>query len=92
MERGYIFNLCVHPSFRRVGVATSLMESGAEFARLIGVRVLYCHVEANNVSAQRLYTSLGYVVEQEESEDGVSEVGRFKPRRQLLKIEFDCRN
>ena len=84
-QRGYIFNLCVHRAARRNGVASSLMKVSTTVAQLMGVKVLYIHVEEGNDSAATLYRSLGYNLEQEESEEVAKSSGR--PRRSLLRLD-----
>ena len=87
-QRGYIFNLCVHRAARRNGVASSLMKVSTTVAQLMGVKVLYVHVEEGNERAATLYRSLGYKLEQIESEEDAESSGR--PRRSLLRLDVPC--
>jgi [ribosomal protein S18]-alanine N-acetyltransferase len=51
-----ILNIAVHPDFRRLHVATELLQ--AELARSPGVHFL--EVRQSNAAAQRLYEGLGF--------------------------------
>jgi polysaccharide biosynthesis protein PslH len=53
-----ILNVAVHPEFRRLGIATQLLQ--AETARCPGTHFL--EVRESNSAAQRLYESLGFEV------------------------------
>ena len=61
------------------------MKVSTTIAQLMGVKVLYVHVEEGNDSAATLYRSLGYNLEQVESEEAAKSSGR--PRRSLLRLD-----
>lgn len=82
----YLFNLCVAPSHRRQGVARALLERAHAHARAMGVRVLYVHVEEPNQAGRELYESMGYELEQEETERSAKRHGH--PRRRLLRLRL----
>jgi ribosomal protein S18 acetylase RimI-like enzyme len=56
----FISNLAVHPEHRRKGVARRLLLAGLESARSKGAPRISLEVRADNVSARRLYSSLGF--------------------------------
>lgn len=56
----HILNLAVHPSHRREGVATSLLQSGIDAAKSQGAEILYLEVRRSNVGAQDLYRAFGF--------------------------------
>lgn len=67
------------------------MKKGREFGKLNGLKVMYCHVELGNDSAQKLYHSMGYSTEQEEEDKPEEEEGfpRDKPKRRLLRCNIE---
>lgn len=66
--RPYLSDLCVHPDYRRKGIARLLVEAAEEFCR---EEELYIRVEANNLAAVQLYRSMGYEeVDNPDCEDG----------------------
>lgn len=63
MFRSWLLNdLFVHPDKRRLGVGRSLMNAAIEHARATGYRRVELETAVDNVSAQRLYESLGFTV------------------------------
>ncbi|MDR8523109.1 GNAT family N-acetyltransferase [Shewanella fidelis] len=54
-------DLFVSDNARRQGVATQLMHAAKEFGIKTGVKGLVLETGVNNVNAQRLYESLGYI-------------------------------
>jgi ribosomal protein S18 acetylase RimI-like enzyme len=56
----FISNLAVHPEHRRKGVARRLLMAGLESARAKGASRISLEVRADNVTAQRLYSALGF--------------------------------
>lgn len=53
-------DLFVAPAFRRIGVGRRLMLRAIEFGRETGTRGLELSTQIENVSAQRLYESVGF--------------------------------
>jgi [ribosomal protein S18]-alanine N-acetyltransferase len=58
----HITNLAVHPSFRRRGVARSLLQDVLDDARRSGVELVFLEVRPTNVQAVTLYESFGFRV------------------------------
>ena len=56
-------DLFVSDNARRQGVATQLMHAAKKFGIKTGVKGLVLETGVNNVNAQRLYESLGYIKE-----------------------------
>mmetsp|Transcript_12375 Transcript_12375/g.40731 ORF Transcript_12375/g.40731 Transcript_12375/m.40731 type:complete len:359 (-) Transcript_12375:23-1099(-) len=82
LGRAYIFNVCVSPRARRMGVGSRLLQAAHEKATEMGVRTIYVHVEVDNTGAQALYRQEGYIYEKEEPPDATIKLGR--PRRYLM--------
>ncbi|WP_166548429.1 GNAT family N-acetyltransferase [Agromyces luteolus] len=61
-ELWWVWDLEVHPSFRRRGVARRAMLAGEEIAREHGASRLMLNVFGNNDGAIALYRDLGYEV------------------------------
>lgn len=61
---GHITTIGIAPEHRRRRLASCLMERIEEGFRRRGVRIVRLEVRSSNVSAQKLYTSLGYAVTQ----------------------------
>jgi ribosomal protein S18 acetylase RimI-like enzyme len=81
-EYPYIFNLAVHPQWRRRGVAKQLLLAAETTARQWGVTHIYMHVLENNYAARSLYENLGYRLH---SQNGFMLHRLFgRPRRFLL--------
>ncbi len=59
-EESELFKLCVHPSYRQLGIARKLMEFYIEFSSRMGVRTFYLEVNASNQPAIHLYQSFSY--------------------------------
>jgi [ribosomal protein S18]-alanine N-acetyltransferase len=58
----HILNLAVHPSFRRMGLASQLMETLIETCRKRGVMDYFLEVRISNEEAIALYRKLGFRV------------------------------
>jgi ribosomal-protein-alanine N-acetyltransferase len=56
---GYISTVMVHPTYRRRGIATKLMESALNYVQKKKSRAVL-HVMATNAPAKNLYTKLGF--------------------------------
>ncbi len=61
---GHITTIGIAPEHRRRRLASSLMETIEAGFRRRDVRIVRLEVRSNNVSAQKLYSSLGYSVTQ----------------------------
>lgn len=59
-EEGHILDLAVHQTYRRQGIARSLVERGLEDMRREGCRNVYLEVRLSNSPAIKLYESLGF--------------------------------
>ena len=71
-RRAYVFNVCVAPEFRGLGVAERLLARAHEHLRDdTDVVAAYAHVEIGNRAARRAYEKASYVVECEQSFDDV---------------------
>lgn len=57
----HVTNLAVHPAFRRKGLATQFLEYFMVEVLLYGIRRISLEVRRNNIQAQRLYRSLGFI-------------------------------
>ena len=86
-RRAYVFNVCVAPHARRLGVARRLLVAAHASAARGGVEHVYCHVERANAAARSLYESLGYVAEAEESDWLAGKLGR--PPRVLMRKSLE---
>ncbi len=60
-EEMHILNLAVAPDFRRRGIARSLVLAGIKHAQAKGARRALLEVRPSNISAQKLYSSLGFI-------------------------------
>ena len=58
---GFVYDLLIHPSFRRRGYAEEAMRLLEQVAKEKGARKLFLHVFADNLGARNLYVKLGYV-------------------------------
>jgi len=56
----YLFNLAVHPQWRRRGIGSRLIAMGETIIAGWNVPYLYLHVLANNYPAQQLYLRSGF--------------------------------
>ena len=71
-RRAYVFNVCVAPEFRGLGVAERLLSRAHRHLRDdTDVVAAYAHVEIGNRAARRAYEKASYVVEREQSFDDV---------------------
>ena len=82
--RPYLSDLAVKSDWRRMGVATSLIEMCEVRAREIGHKSLYLRVEQSNEAALRMYSDLGY-----EKKD--HRIFGVKDTTQLLKCKLEDR-
>lgn len=58
-----IYSLNVHPEYRRLGIASSLMDFSFDILRKRGFKNITLEVGINNQAAQNLYRSKGFVVD-----------------------------
>jgi len=58
-----VYSLNVHPEYRRLGIASSLMDFGMDILRKRGYVYTTLEVGINNHAAQDLYRSKGFVVD-----------------------------
>lgn len=82
----YIFNLAVHPHWRRRGVAKQLLLASEQTVKEWGFSHLYMHVLEDNQPALRLYDCVGYKLHSQEGTINNWLLGR--PRRFLLQKKF----
>ncbi|MCE0482430.1 hypothetical protein HAX54_041211 [Datura stramonium] len=59
---GYIANLCVAKSYRRLGVAKNMLHFAIRSAKANGAEKVFVHVHTNNGPAQKLYQKVGFEV------------------------------
>jgi len=59
---GCIYNLAVHPSFRRMGIATALLRKFIEKAEHDGVKEIWLEVKRSNFPAISLYKKFNFEI------------------------------
>jgi ribosomal-protein-alanine N-acetyltransferase len=59
-EESELFNICVHPDYRRSGVGKRLMGFYVEFGRLRGIKTYHLEVLSSNQPAIHLYRLFSY--------------------------------
>ena len=60
LDEGFIANLAVHPTYRRQGIARSLLREAQEYAEAHDLARLTLEVRASNVPAIALYEGMGF--------------------------------
>jgi len=60
-DEAHISTIAIHPAFRRRGLGGLLMVHMVEEAIALSARLVTLEVRVSNLSAQRLYESLGFV-------------------------------
>lgn len=60
LDEGYITNVAVHPDFRRLGIASALLEAFERFGREKELSFLTLEVRNGNAPARGLYTKHGF--------------------------------
>ncbi|HXX80970.1 MAG TPA: ribosomal protein S18-alanine N-acetyltransferase [Thermodesulfovibrionales bacterium] len=60
LDEAHILDLAVHPDYRRMGIATALVEQILEELKEKACRFLYLEVRASNYLAKRLYQGFGF--------------------------------
>ncbi|TYQ27657.1 GNAT family N-acetyltransferase [Pseudanabaena sp. UWO310] len=81
-QHPYIFNLAVHPHWRRRGVAKQLLLAAEGTVKQWGYSQLYMHVLEDNQTARNLYDRVGY--QMYDREGNLNYWLLRKPRRFLL--------
>ncbi len=61
-RRGIIHHLCVHPDFRRMGIAGRLVASAEAALRSEGIQKIFGLVFKDNDTANRFWESQGYML------------------------------
>ncbi len=59
-DEGHILNLAVHQDYRKMGIATALVENILEDLKINACRFLYLEVRDSNYIAKRLYQGFGF--------------------------------
>lgn len=78
----YISNLAVDQTFRRQGIALTLLRSCEQVAQRWGIRELHLHVMEDNLAARALYRKAGFSVVQ--TEDSPASWLGLQARRLLM--------
>ncbi|MFA4934402.1 MAG: N-acetyltransferase [Candidatus Methanoperedens sp.] len=58
-----IYSLNVHPEYRRIGIASLLMDTALEFLKERGFKKITLEVGVNNKAARNLYRSKGFLAD-----------------------------
>lgn len=61
-DEGNITNIAVHPDFRRIGLASSVIARLLASARSAGIKNVFLEVRESNSGARALYEGLGFAV------------------------------
>ena len=59
-EESELLNICVHPLYRRKGIARELMQFYMEFGRAKQIKMFYLEVHVSNPPAIHLYQEFSY--------------------------------
>ena len=62
MDEGYVANIAVHPSYRRQGVASALLQVYERFAEANRMAFLTLEVRKHNTAAIALYKKHGFIL------------------------------
>ncbi len=62
IDEGHILDIAVHPEYRRLKIASSLVSLMIERLRAEECRFIYLEVRASNVSAKKMYEKFGFEV------------------------------
>lgn len=60
LDEGHITNVAIHPGYRRLGLASDLLKALITLMHQKGCRRITLEVRESNISAQKLYFSLGF--------------------------------
>lgn len=101
LDEGHITNVAIHPDYRRQGLASDLLEALITLVHQKGCRRITLEVRESNMSAQKLYVSLGFEpfgvrkgYYSDNGEDAVImwlEIGKFLAKEQNSKGDLDDR-
>ena len=61
LDEGHITNIAIHPDFRRVGIASKLVDFVISFCSEQSIASLTLEVRKSNLAAQSLYKKYGFV-------------------------------
>jgi len=62
LDEGHILNLSVHPEFRRLGIASSLIKEMIGIMREKDCRSVFLEVRISNEQARRMYEKFGFTL------------------------------
>lgn len=62
LDEGHILNLAVHPQFRRLAVASSLIKEMIEIMKERDCRSVFLEVRISNEQALRMYEKFGFIL------------------------------
>ncbi|CAI9100714.1 OLC1v1037873C1 [Oldenlandia corymbosa var. corymbosa] len=78
---GYIANLCVAKSARRLGIASNMLLFAIRSAKRSGAKQVFVHVYRDNTAAKQLYYKMGF--------EDVEPVAFDKPDEQIHLLRFE---
>jgi ribosomal-protein-alanine N-acetyltransferase len=59
-EESELFNICVHPQYRQIGIGKRLMQFYIRFCSQRKIKAFYLEVNASNCSAMNFYQGFAY--------------------------------
>jgi ribosomal-protein-alanine N-acetyltransferase len=59
-DESELFNLCVHPQYRQLGIGRNILQFYFDFCHQMKIRTFYLEVNATNQAAIRLYQTFSY--------------------------------
>ncbi len=62
IDEGHILDLAIHPEYRRLGLASTLVSIGIERLREEGCRFVFLEVRSSNEPAAKMYSKFGFEV------------------------------
>ncbi len=62
IDEGHILNLAVHPDYRRLAIASQMIEEMLDFMRENACRTVFLEVRFSNEEALRMYEKFGFSV------------------------------
>lgn len=62
LDEGHILNVAVHPNFRKIGIASALINDIIEQMKSNDCRSVFLEVRASNEDARRMYERLNFEV------------------------------
>lgn len=60
LDEAHITNIAIHPGYRGCGLGEKLVQAIIDYARQLGATAMTLEVRVSNVTAQQLYTKLGF--------------------------------